>query len=111
MTISFLALYLAILGNNVDILTSSPVLAERDAKDRKKFYNLFGIKCDYCRIDSANNIFFGNKLQYEHYNANIVYGDGANLIGDILRSDFLGKKGRGDRSFDFIMQIKESGAV
>ena len=103
LTISFLALYLAILGNNVDILTSSPVLAERDAKDRKKFYNLFGIKCDYCRIDSANNIFFGNKLQYEHYNANIVYGDGANLIGDILRSDFLGKKGRGDRSFDFII--------
>ena len=103
LTISFLALYLSLKGNNVDILTSSPVLAERDAKDRKKFYNFFGISCDYCRIVNNNNIFFDDKTKYECYNAKIVYGDVNNLIGDILRSDFLGKKGRGNRPFDYII--------
>ena len=106
LTISFLALYLSLKGNNVDIITSSPVLAERDANDRKKFYNCFGIKCDYCRLQSKNNIFYNpcdDEIKNECYVAKIVYGDGTNLIGDILRSDFLGKKGRGNRSFDYII--------
>ena len=100
LTISFLALYLAIIGNKVDILTSSPVLAERDSKDREKFYNYFGISCDFCRFDSNGN---SNSKSFECYKADIVYGDSTNLIGDILRSEFLGKKGRGDRPFDYII--------
>lgn len=100
LTISFLALYLAIQGNKVDILTSSPVLAQRDANDRKKLYERFGISCDFCRFDSNNN---NNENQLECYKADIVYGDGTNLIGDILRSEFMGKKGRGNRPFDYII--------
>lgn len=88
LTISFLALYLAILGNKVDILTSSPVLAERDSKNRKKFFKRFGISCDFCRADSKNN----KENMFECYKADIVYGDGISLIGDILRHDFMGKK-------------------
>ena len=107
LTISFLALYLAIIGNKVDILTSSTVLAERDSKDRQKFYNYFGISCDFCRNDTNNNNIFEinsqNSKSFECYNADIVYGDTTNLIGDILRSEFLNKKGRGNRSFDFII--------
>ena len=99
LTISFLALYLAILGNKVDILTSSPVLAERDSKNRKKFFKRFGISCDFCRADSKNN----KENMFECYKADIVYGDGVSLIGDILRSDFMGKKGRGNRPFDYII--------
>ena len=98
LTISFLALYLAIVGNKVDILTSSPILAKRDAKERKKLYNRFGISCDFCRFDSSNN-----ENQFECYKADIVYGDGPNFIGDILRSEFMGKKGRGNRPFDYII--------
>ena len=98
LTISFLALYLSIVGNKVDILTSSPVLAERDAKERKRFYNRFGISCDFCRFDSGNN-----ENQFECYKADIVYGDGTNFIGDILRSEFMGRKGRGNRPFDYII--------
>ena len=100
LTISFLALYLAIKGNKVDILTSSPVLAERDSKDRKKFYKRFGIKCDFCRNDFKT---FNEDDTLECYNADIVYGDGISLIGDILRYEFMGKKGRGKRPFDIII--------
>ena len=82
----------------MDILTSSPVLAERDAKERKRFYNRFGISCDFCRFDSGNN-----QNQFECYKADIVYGDGTNFIGDILRSEFMGRKGRGNRPFDYII--------
>ena len=38
-----MALYLSILGNKVDILTSSQVLTERDVKNRKKLFNRFEI--------------------------------------------------------------------
>ena len=99
LTISFLALYLSILGKKVDILTSSPVLAERDAKNRKKLFNSFEISCDYCRNDSNKN----KENMFECYNADIVYGDGISLIGDILRSNFMEKKGRGNRPFDYII--------
>ena len=103
LTISFLALYLAIIGNKVDILTSSPVLAERDSKDREKFYNYFGISCDFCRFDSNNDISGNNSKSFDCYKADIIYGDSTNLIGDILRSEFMGIKGRGDRPFDYII--------
>ena len=36
--IQFLAAYKVLCGNKVDIVSSSPVLAERDAKDKKKNY-------------------------------------------------------------------------
>ena len=103
--ISFLALYLTIFGNKVDILTSSPVLAKRDSINRKKFYERFGIKCDYCRNNTKMtkiNSFFEDK-KFECYNVDIIYGDSTNLIGDVLRSEFMGKKGRGNRSFDYII--------
>ena len=103
LTISFLALYLAIIGNKVDILTSSPVLAQRDSKDRKKLYNRFGISCDFCRIDLKNDTSISNEKKFECYKADIVYGDTTSLIGDILLSEFMGKNGRGDRPFDNII--------
>ena len=86
LAISFLALYLSIIGSKVDILTSSPALAERDAKEREKFYNRFGISCDFCRFDSKNNIdhfiqFESEKSQFECYKADIVYGGGTNDKG------------------------------
>jgi preprotein translocase subunit SecA len=40
---------------------------------------------------------------FECYKADIIYGDGLSLIGDILRSKLLRKKGRGNRDFDYII--------
>ena len=87
--ISFLALYLSVLGNKVDILTGSIVLAERDSKKRKKLYNKYGKRCDYCKKDKFS---LNNENMLKCYIADIIYGDSLNLIGDILRTEFFKKK-------------------
>ena len=99
--IAFLATIKAFLGKKVDILTSSPILAERDAKKMKNFYEIFGITVDYCGGKDNNNE--SNDI-YSYYKADICYGDELSFEGDILRSEFLGLKGRGDkRGFDCII--------
>jgi len=70
--ISFLAIIKALEGKKVDIITSSLVLAERDAKLMKYFYNLFGLSVDYCRdLDHNSNNKYKN-LENEFYTAEIV---------------------------------------
>ena len=99
--ITFLATIKAFLGNKVDILTSSPILAERDAKKMKDFYEIFGISVNYC--GGKNNINELNDTQ-PYYKADICYGDELSFEGDILRSEFLGLTGRGaKRGFDCII--------
>ena len=98
--ITFLSTIKAFLGNKVDILTSSPILAERDALKMKDFYAFFGLKVDYCRENNNNNT--GDAQQY--YDTDICYGDELSFESDILRSEFLGLTGRGDkRGFDCII--------
>ena len=101
--ISFLATIKALEGKKVDILTSSCVLAERDAKEMKEFYNLFGLSVDYCKTN--NDIENDSNLEnFKCYNANIVYGDSLSFEGDILRTNFMGIVGRGNnRPFDCII--------
>ncbi len=43
--IAGIAAILALKGFKVDIVTSSPVLAERDASDNKKLFESMGLKC------------------------------------------------------------------
>lgn len=50
--ITLLATVKAFTGNKVDILTSSPVLAQRDDIEMKDFYTIFGLTVDYCRKDA-----------------------------------------------------------
>ena len=40
---------------------------------------------------------------FEFYKADIVYGEGISLIGDILCSNFMSKKGRDNRPFHYII--------
>ena len=106
--ISFLAVYLAIKKNKkIDILTSSPVLAKRDALKFKDFYKSFNLTVDYTEIHNdetkKNNSIFC-KEPYKCYLANIVYGDALSFEGDILRTNFMGIMGRGEkRKFDCII--------
>jgi len=97
--ITFLATIKAFSGKKVDILTSSPVLAERDAKKMTDFYAIFDIKADYCREIKNNEV----KGVYPYYEADICYGNELSFEGDILRSEFLGLTGRGTRKFDCII--------
>ena len=109
--ISFLAILKAFQGNKVDILTSSSVLAERDAKEMKQFYNYFDLSVDFCNRDfkeTFRNTFIEEVKEKQEcfgcYNANIVYGDPLSFEGDILRTNFMGLVGRGNkRNFDCII--------
>ena len=98
--IMFEATLKALEGRKVDILTSSPVLAERDGKMFKPFYETFGLTCDYCHDDIDKN---NQSLNYKCYEADIVYGTILSFAGDYLRTNFIGTKGRGYRNFDIII--------
>ena len=102
--ISFLAIIKALEGKKVDILTSSCVLAERDATEMKDFYSLFGLSVDYCKVNNDKELFDNSLENLECYNADIVYGDSLSLEADILRTNFMGIVGRGyKRPFDCII--------
>lgn len=98
--IMFLATIKALEGKKVDILTSSPVLAERDSKRNKQFYAFFGLTCDYCHEDENNT---NQTLTYQNYYSDIVYGSMLSFAGDYLRTSFVGSKGRGNRKFEVII--------
>ncbi|CAF3951395.1 unnamed protein product, partial [Rotaria sordida] len=81
--ISILAVIYALRDNTVDIITSTPVLAERDSIERRAFYNMFGFEC------SNNN----DKLIYSTgskacYKKQIVYGEVAQFQFDMLRTEY-----------------------
>ena len=102
--IAFLAIIKALEGKKVDILTSSCVLAERDAIQMKDFYNLFSLSVDYCKINNDKVLNENSLENYKCYDANIVYGDSLSLEGDILRTNFMGIVGRGNnRPYDCII--------
>ena len=109
--ISFLAVIKALQGKKIDILTSSLVLAERDAKEMKEFYNFFGLSVDFCKKDcqeTFRNTYIEERKEkhecFSCYKADIVYGDPLSFEGDILRTNFMGLVGRGNkRSFDCII--------
>ena len=106
--ISFLAVYNAITKKKkIDILTSSPILAKRDALLFQKFYKYFNLTVDYTY--DHNNESKNNNMKYTHepykcYKSDIVYGDTLSFEGDILRTNFMGILGRGnERKFDCII--------
>ena len=106
--ISFLAVYKAIKEKKkIDILTSSPVLAKRDVIKFKPFYKSFGLTVDYTsdhnEVTKKQNRIY-TQDSFPCYNADIVYGDALSFEGDILRTNFMGIRGRGTtRNFDCII--------
>jgi hypothetical protein len=44
--VALLAIILSLHGETVDVITSSKVLAERDAKDNKELFSCFNINSD-----------------------------------------------------------------
>ena len=71
----------ALLGSNVDITTSSPVLSERDAEEWQCFYALLGFSVG-CNIQ---------EMAVEDtrcYEFPIVYGTVETFARDILKTEF-----------------------
>ncbi|KAI1711433.1 secA DEAD-like domain-containing protein [Ditylenchus destructor] len=72
-------------GSTVEVISTSEVLARRDVKERKPFYNGFGIKV----ADNSD----------ECYDAEIVYGEIGAFEGDLLKHWFLNQNTMGKRKF------------
>ena len=77
--VAMLAAIIALRGKYVDVLTSSEVLAERDANEKKKFYSLFNLSVTHAKEDD-----------FQGYN--IVYGDSLSFEGSLLRILFRKNK-------------------
>ena len=89
--VCILAIINGLLNKQVHVITSSPVLAERDAKSKAKLFRFFNLSC------SDNN----DKTVYvkgakECYKADVVYGEGSQFQFDLLRDDYsqLGTMGQ-----------------
>jgi len=81
--ICLLAIVSALKGHKVDVITSSPVLAERDAKDKAQLFKMF-------ELSSSDN---NDRSTYikgakECYNCDIVYGELSQFQFDKLRDDY-----------------------
>ncbi|MCF8462504.1 MAG: hypothetical protein K9G11_01160, partial [Rickettsiaceae bacterium] len=90
----------ALQGKNIDIITSSSILAERDSKEKQKLYNLFGISVSH---NSDENEADDMKPCYK---SQIVYGSIANFQFDYLRHEYLEKNTLGNRK-DAIAVVDE----
>ncbi|AIL66000.1 Accessory Sec system translocase SecA2 [Rickettsiales bacterium Ac37b] len=94
--IAILALLKVLEGHNVNIVTSSHVLARSAVKDMLTFYQMFGFSCSHNTDDHTSS---GMK---EAYNHPIVYGDVVHFIGDKLRHE-NGRNVLGERQADIVI--------
>ncbi|CAJ1085938.1 protein translocase subunit SecA 2-like [Xyrichtys novacula] len=80
-------------GRKVDIMSSSPVLAERDLMDWKKFYKKLGltVSCNCNKQDEDSK---------ECYESQVVYGTVEEFAGDWLQHHFLRKDTFGKRKHE-----------
>ena len=81
----------------VDIVTSSPILAQRD---RQKFQGFF----TDLKLSVIDNVNIKEDAE-QPYKADVVYGTVGTFTTDILQSEFkmIPKVGRGDRPFEFVI--------
>lgn len=99
--VAMLTTALALQGEYVDIVTSSTVLAGRDAEEWRQYYDIYGLSvgCNAGLINSEDRV--------ACYKKNIVYGTVADFAADILRQEFEMDDVRGEhpkvRRFDNIM--------
>ncbi|KAI5087931.1 hypothetical protein C0J45_22420, partial [Silurus meridionalis] len=95
--VAMLAAYRAMNGASVDIISSSPVLAERDAKEWGSFYKQLKITVDY--NTNKREVL---KLR-ECYKCQVVYGTTQDFAGDWLRQRFQRENVRPDREFQCVI--------
>ena len=90
--ISSLAIYFALKGKKVDIISSSYTLAQRDSDEFRNLFDLFNLTTSY-PYDSCP----------EPYRANILYGTFLEFEGDYLREVTTHMKIRNGRCYEVII--------
>lgn len=95
LTLAMVTVIRIIQGRQLDIVTSSNELARRDATTNENisFYSQFGIN-----IAHNTNAEGGGNC----YTKDVVYGDPASFIGDILRDDLFDVNNEYERAFDLV---------
>ena len=93
MIICMTAIFKALLGEKVNIVTSSSVLATRDAFEQKFFFDLFGISVSHCCHEERTR-------RQKAYESDVIYGDIGSFQRDILETDFYGRKIRTAHAYD-----------
>ncbi|XP_046457674.1 uncharacterized protein LOC124204625 [Daphnia pulex] len=96
------AIFCALSGQKVDVVTSNDVLALRDStlsKDDGGLRELY----EFFKVGVANNCSQSQDDRVKAYNADVVYGELANFQRDYLLHTFYGLNIRGDRKLDFII--------
>ncbi|CAF3721548.1 unnamed protein product [Rotaria sp. Silwood1] len=95
--IAMLAAYLSLAPAKkcVDIITTSEVLAQRDAEEFASFYQMFNLTVGHnCHEPS----------QTPNYSVDIIYGTVNQFAGDLLRTEFyLETKVRGNRPYSAVI--------
>uniref|UniRef100_A0A1I8PF29 Uncharacterized protein n=1 Tax=Stomoxys calcitrans TaxID=35570 RepID=A0A1I8PF29_STOCA len=92
-----LAIMNVLCGQKVDVVTSSSVLAKRDAEENIAIYKMFDVSVSHnCseEMDKRKAAYSGNQ---------VVYGDLSNFQRDYLLHTFYGKNMLGDRRFQNII--------
>ena len=94
--IAMVAATYALLGRTVDIVTSSPVLSQRDAEEWRKFYSLM-------KLEVGCNVEDNTKENTTCYESPIVYGTVETFARDILKTEFLIQDVRKARKCDIVI--------
>lgn len=99
--VAILAIINVLRGHTVDVVTSSPILAQRDALEKKNLYGIFGIT-----VDDNWDIKDGKQIVCifkKSYNADIIYGALVCYQWDILRAETNICDARRGRAFDTVI--------
>ena len=91
-----LAIFKILNGSKVDIITSSSVLAKRDADENRKIYELFSATVSHnCSEDEEE--------RKKAYKAAVVYGEIGTFQRDILLDEFYNENIIGDRTSENVI--------
>lgn len=93
MIICMTAILKVLLGEKVDIVTSSSVLATRDATEQKPLYDMFGISVSHCCHEELTR-------RRQAYECDVIYGDIGNFQRDILETYFYDRMIRTSHAYD-----------
>lgn len=86
--VAMFAAFRARKGHDVDILSSSSVLAERDLEEWRSFYDQLKITV------SCNTIKLEDNALKKCYKSQVVYGSASSFAGDYLRHSFIQRSAR-----------------
>ena len=93
MILCMAAIYKALLGEKVDIVTSSSVLATRDADKQQPLYDFFDVTVSHCCHEELTK-------RKSAYGKDVIYGDIGSFQRDILETSFYCHDIRTERGYD-----------